>query len=209
MASNPQLCLSMEEWRQKMAGWIEASSPQALLDAAICFDFRSIHGDGSLAERLLGWVHELTPRHPLFLRHMAENALQAQPALGRLGGFATGDAPGAEGTIDLKLQGARVFVDAARIFALAHAVPQTSTAQRLRAAHAAMGMSEGEASAAIDAFFVIQAIRLRIQAAAQPPACGPNRVDPAQLGRLETTLLKESLRIGRELQERLALDYGL
>jgi len=34
-------------------------------------------------------------------------------------------------------------------------------------------------------------------------------VDPARLGRLETTLLKESLRISRELQDRLALDYGL
>jgi CBS domain-containing protein len=209
MASNPELCLSMEEWRQKMADWIEASSPKALLDAAICFDFRPIHGDGSLAERLRDWVHELTPRYPRFLRQMAENALQAQPALGRLGGFATGDGPGAEGTIDLKLQGARIFIDAARIFALAHAVPQTNTAQRLRGARVAMRMSEGESSAAIEAFFAIQSIRLRIQASAQPSASGSNRVDPARLGRLERTLLKEALRIARDLQERLALDYRL
>jgi CBS domain-containing protein len=89
-------------------------------------------------------------------------------------------------------------------------VPQTNTAERLRAAHAALGMGDAEANAAVDAFFVIQAIRLRIQAQAQgTDGALQNRVDPAGLGRLESTLLKESLRVARELQERLALDYGL
>jgi len=37
-------------------------------------------------------VHALTIRHPVFLRLMAANALQAQPALGRLGGFAVDSA---------------------------------------------------------------------------------------------------------------------
>jgi CBS domain-containing protein len=210
MASNPELCLSLEEWRAKMAGWIEASVPKALLEAVICFDFRAIHGDASLAERLRAWVHELTRRHPVFLRHMAANAMRAQPALGMLGGFATEDLPGAEGTLDLKAYGARIFIDAARIFALAHAVPQTNTAERLRAVQSATGMSEAETRSAVEAFFAIQAIRLRVQAAAQgADAALQNRVSPSRLGRLESTLLKESLRIARELQDRLALDYRL
>jgi CBS domain-containing protein len=204
MASNPELCLSAAEWRAKMARWIESSVPKALLDAAICFDFRAIHGDVSLADALRGTVHELARRHPVFLRNMAENALQARPALGAVGGFA-GDA---EGMIDLKLQGARIFTDAARILAMAQAVPQTNTAERLRAAQAGMGMPREEADAAADAFFVVQSIRLRLQASG-PEAALQNRVDPARLGRLESTLLKESLRVARELQERLALDYGL
>jgi CBS domain-containing protein len=197
MASNPELCLSADEWRAKMARWIESSVPKALLEAAICFDFRAIHGDGSLADALRGNVHELARRHPVFLRNMAENALQARPA-----------SVNVAGTIDLKLQGARIFTDAARIFALAHAVPQTNTAERLRAVHAAMGMPREEADAAVDAFFVIQSARLRHQAGG-PEAALQNRVDPAGLGRLESTLLKESLRVARELQDRLALDYGL
>jgi len=205
MASNPALCLSAAEWRAKMARWIESSVPKALLEAAILFDFRAIQGDGSLADALRGNVHELARRHPVFLRNMAENALQARPALGAVGGFASANA---DGTIDLKLQGARIFTDAARIFALAHAVARTNTAERLRAAHAAMGMPREEADAAIDAFFVVQSVRLRHQAG-EPEAALQNRVDPAGLGRLESTLLKESLRVARELQDRLALDYGL
>ena len=197
MASNPELCLSADEWRAKMARWIESSVPKALLEAAICFDFRAIYGDASLANALRRTVHELARRHPVFLRHMAENALQAQPA-----------SVNVAGTIDLKLQGARIFTDAARIFALAHAVPQTNTAERLRAVHSAMGMPREEADAAVEAFYVIQSVRLRHQAG-EPAAALQNRVDPAGLGRLESTLLRESLRVARELQERLALDYGL
>jgi len=210
MASNPELCLSLDEWRAKMAGWIESSSPKALLGAVICFDFRPLYGDNSLAERLRTWVHELTRRNPAFLRRMAENALRAQPALGRLGGFATDNVPGAEGTIDLKAYGARMFIDAARIFSLAHSVPQTNTAERLRVARAATGMSEIEVRASADAFLVIQALRLRVQA--QAPAAEPglqNRVNPEHLSRFEGMLLKEALRVARELQNRLALEYQL
>ncbi|MEW6688955.1 MAG: DUF294 nucleotidyltransferase-like domain-containing protein [Pseudomonadota bacterium] len=209
MASNPELCLSQQEWRAKMAGWIEAALPKALLDAAICFDFRPIYGDDSLAERLRAEVWELVRRHPVFLRHMAQNALQTPPALGRLGGFATSDVPGGEGTIDLKMQGARVFVDAARIFALAHAIPQTSTAERLRAARAPLGMGEAEAGAAIEAFFAVQAVRLKHQARPGAGESLHNRVDPARLGRMEAVRLKEALRVARELQDRLALEYQL
>ncbi len=195
MASNPELCLSADEWRAKMTGWIESSVPKALLDAAIVFDFRPIFGDASLAEPLRATVHELARRHPVFLRHMAQNALQVQPPSGLV-------------ALDLKLQGARIIADAARIFALAHAVPRTNTAERLRTAQPAMGMPLPEAEAAVEAFFVIQAARLRIQAGA-PEAGLHNRLDPARLSRLEGTSLKESLRIARELQDRLALDYGL
>ena len=210
MASNLELCLSLEEWHANMAAWIESSPPKALLGAVICFDFRPVYGDGSLAERLRAWLLEMTRRQPAFLRRMAENALRAQPALGRLGGFAADGGPGAEGTIDLKAHGARIIIDAARIYSLAHMVAQTNTVERLRAARSAIGMSQAEADAAVEAFLAIQALRLRIQSRA--PGADPglqNRVDPARLGRLEVTQLKEALHIARELQERLALDYRL
>jgi signal-transduction protein with cAMP-binding, CBS, and nucleotidyltransferase domain len=55
-----------------------------------------------------------------------------------------------------------------------------------------------------DAFYVIQSLRLRVQKAASE-----NRVAPDSLNRLERATLKEALRLGRELQERLGLDYQL
>ncbi len=41
MASNPDLCLSMEEWKAKFLDWIREPTPQALLNANIVFDFRA------------------------------------------------------------------------------------------------------------------------------------------------------------------------
>jgi CBS domain-containing protein len=211
MASNPALCLSLEEWRAKMAGWIDVSMPKALMDAAIFFDFRALHGDATLVAALREWVSVRIERHPVFLRHMAEAALQARPGLNRLGGFALHEVPGAlPHSLDLKLQGARIFVDAARLFGLAHGLAQTGTVERLRAAAAVRALGERDVSAWVNAFNFIQDLRLRRQAL-QGPDRGDagNRVDPGGLDAFERRALKESFRQAADLQERLRLDYQL
>jgi CBS domain-containing protein len=205
MASNPELCLSLDEWKAKMGGWIATPDPKALLDAAICFDFRSLTGDATLAEALRAWLRSRARARPAFLRLMAENALQAKLALGVLGDFAT-----EEGSVNLKLHGVRPFVDAARVYALAFGLAQTGTAERLRAATADLRMAPPEMAAIIDAFFFIQKLRLRIQARpGTQPQENANRIDPGTLNDFERRSLKEAFRQGRKLQQRLALDYGL
>ncbi|HEY3074796.1 MAG TPA: DUF294 nucleotidyltransferase-like domain-containing protein [Burkholderiales bacterium] len=210
MASNPELCLALDEWKEKMGGWLDTPDPQALLDAAICFDLRPLSGDASLAQALREWLLARTRTRSAFLRLMATNALQARPALGMLADFATEDAPEAAGTINLKLHGIRPFVDAARVYALAFGLPQTGTAQRLRAAVAELRMAPAEMAAIVEAFFFIQKLRLRIQA--RPGAQShesANRIDPSTLNDFERRSLKEALRQARRLQQRLALDYDL
>jgi CBS domain-containing protein len=214
MASNPSLCLSLDEWKGKMGGWIENTDPKALLDASICFDFRAISGDSALAQELREFVFSRTTRRPAFLRLMAQNALQARPALGVLRDFATEDAPNAPNTINLKLYGARPFVDAARVYALAHGLPETNTSERLRAASAAKALGTAEAGAQIAAFEFIQSLRLRAQSGGVTVTGSAatdlaNRIDPEHMNELERRTLKEAFRIGRELQDRLALDYRL
>jgi CBS domain-containing protein len=204
MASNPQLCLSLEEWQAKMAGWLGSPDPKALLDAAICFDFRPLAGDATLAQSLRDWLLPRTRARPAFLRLMAENALQAKPALGLLGDFAAED-----GRVDLKLRGARLFVDAARVYALALGLAQTGTAQRLRAAAGELRMDAAEMAAIVEAFFFIQKLRLRIQARPEAQAHAANRTDPRTLNDFERRGLKEAFRQARRLQQRLALDYDL
>ena len=210
MASNPALCLSVDEWKGKMGGWLANPEPKALLDATICFDFRALYGDNTLATTLREWLLGRTQAHPAFLRQMAENTLQARPALGTLRAFVTEDAPNAPHSINLKLHGVRLFVDAARIYALALGLPQTNTVERLRAARAGTGMGEAETEAIVDAFFAIQRLRLRNQASQdvliEETA---NRIDPDSLHEMDRLILKESFRQARKLQQRLALDYQL
>ena len=210
MASNPALCLSVEEWREKMDGWLMHWEPEALLEASIYFDFRPLYGDVTLAAELRDWVLKNARAYPAFLRQMAENALRAQPALGTLRDFVTEDVPNAPHSIDLKLYGVRPFVDAARIYALAQGLPQTNTVERLRASRAGGRMSEADIAAIVDAFLAVQRLRLRHQASQD--ALGvetANRIDPDDLHELDRSILKESFRLARRLQRRLALDYQL
>ena len=211
MAGNPQCCLSLEEWRQQFADWIHAPAGQQLLNAVIFFDFRPLHGAQRLANTLRTSLLDMTASRPAFLHELACYALEVGPPLGLFSEFDTEDAPGAPGTIDLKKSGARLFVDAARVLALAASIPHTNTAERLRQAGARLGMGADEIAAATAAFFFIQTLRLRGQLAGdqQQARASPNRLDPARLNEVDRRILKESFRQARKLQSRLALDYQL
>jgi CBS domain-containing protein len=211
MAKNPRWCLNAAEWRATFEDWIRAGNPQALLNAAIFFDFRPLAGEIELAQTLRQWLTETIQGQPLFLRHMAANALQVRPPLGVLRDFVADD-DRYPGTIDLKKVGSRPFVDAARIFALQNGITATNTAERIRRVAPRLRMSEDEAGAIVDGFHFVQLLRLRNQETADANdvnARPPNRIDPETLNELDRRILKEALRQARKLQSRLEMDFRL
>lgn len=209
MAGNPAWCLSLNEWRRKFDGWIQVAEPEALLFSAIFFDFRPLYGAEDLSETLRRWLLDACSAHPVFLRHMAGNALRCQPPLGLIRAFVFDKSDAFPHTIDLKMFGAWPFVDSARIFALMHGIPHTSTAQRLRLAMAHMHFPADEAAAMVDGFYFIQLLRLRHQHNLKGGTDGANRIDPDELNELERHILKESFKQARKLQSRLRLDFQL
>jgi CBS domain-containing protein len=208
MASNPECCLSFDEWQQRFSAWMYDAQPQALLNAAIFFDFRVLYGEEELAEHLRDWLLSRTGASQLFMRYMVQNALQCQPPLGLIRDFVF-DSKEHPRTIDLKMYGSRPFVDAARIFALAQGLPHTSTAQRLRAAAKKIAFAKDDISAVIDGFYFIQQLRLRRQQKLGEQDAGANRVNPDDLNELDRQILKEAFKQARKLQARLSLDYRL
>jgi CBS domain-containing protein len=210
MARNPNWCLSLEEWRGVFSGWIRNPQPEALLNTSVFFDFRALAGEARLAGDLRATVLREAGGNAAFRRAMVETALQAQPPLGLLRDFTTDDSKAFPGTLDLKGNGARLFVDAARMLALAHGIAATSTAARLRAAAAAGALPQAEAGAMVDAFHYIQTLRLRRQYLEKDIAPGSeNRIDPQLLHGIDRRVLKEAFRQAGVLQDRLKLDYAL
>ena len=210
MASNPELCLTVDEWREKFGSWIREPHPEALLNATIFFDFRVLYGDEKLAHNLRHWLLALTGGNPAFLKAMAANALDVAPPLGKIRDFVTDDDPKHPGSIDLKKFGARLFVDAARVLALRTGVEATSTVQRLRQGGSRIGMPAEELSAMADGFHFIQLLRLRHQHLdTDHGAPGDNRVKPDNLNELDRRILKEAFRQARKIQLRLKLDYQI
>jgi len=209
MASNPELCLSMDEWKAKFLGWIREPTPQALLNANIMFDFRGLVGETALAISLRQWLFGFTEANPLFLRMMVQNALSVEPPVGIIRTFAVDDAPPeVKGTLDLKTRGTRLFVDCARVFALARGIHDTGTAARLRLAGAALHVEPRHVEATVEAFHFLQFLRLRQQDVA-PDGAAANRIDPYALNEVSQRMLREAFRQAKQLQDRLRMSYRL
>ncbi len=209
MASNPDLCLTLDEWEEKFRSWIQTPEPQALLNATIFFDFRPLYGNFNLGERMRTFLQWQARNSPLFLRMLATNAVDIQPPLGRIRDFITDADPEHPGTIDLKKFGARIFIDAARIFALANGITATNTVQRIKLIAPLMNVLS-EAPAAADAFNFIQLLRLRHQHSEQVQGReADNLLRPDDLNEVERLILKESFRQARKMQQRLKQDFQL
>ena len=203
MASNPEWCLSLEEWKEKFSDWIDNGSPEDLLNAAVFFDFRSLFGNSSLSELLRNWLKNKISNSPRFLHQMAANALRNQPPLGLVRDFVVNQ----KQTLDIKLNGITPIVDAARILGLAAGSTATSTVQRLRDI-AKLRKDPKEIEGWIEAFHFLQSMRLLHQyECSNNNISMNNHIDPRQLNDLNRRILKEAFRQSRKMQSLLALEY--
>jgi CBS domain-containing protein len=209
MAGNAACCLTTAEWQQRFERWIDHGAPEDLLNASIYFDLRPLAGNAALAEPLQQVLRAAPPAVPRFMKQMADNALRRPVPLNWRGALDTQTRDGQE-LLDLKLQGTAIFVDAARLFALARGLPQQNTRARFEAAAPLMAAPARESEAWVAAFEFLQMQRLQVQL--DRPAHGdkvnPNEVDVRALNDIDRRVLKESMRVARGLQQRLALDYG-
>jgi CBS domain-containing protein len=208
MAGNDQWCLSVEEWRQHFGNWILTPEPEALLNATIFFDLRPQFGDDRLALELRLQLQRLAPQAAGFLHMMASNAVAIVPPLGRVRDFV--DEQGHRGRVDLKKNGSRLFVDAARVLALSAGVAAVGTVARLSEIGPDRGPNADDLAASVQAFQHLQRIRLLDQhrkiTAGQPP---DNLVAPDSLNLLDRRVLVESLKQAGRLQRALRQTFRL
>jgi CBS domain-containing protein len=213
MASNPECCRTQAEWMARFAHWIDHGAPEDLLNASIYFDFRPLAGDAALVQPMRELVAREAARNARFMKQMADNALRNGPALTWTGAIDTQSQQG-QSVIDLKLHGTALYVDVARLYALAHGVAATGTRARFEAAARAMGAQPQESEAWIGGFEYLQLLRLQVQLdrasreAVDASDGNPNLVDVAALNDIDRRVLKESLRVARRLQQRIEMDYA-
>jgi len=198
MASSPQWCLSLDEWRATFSDRIQRGDGQTLLNASIVFDFRPLVGEACLCDVLRQWRNGYVVQYRMFLRRMVINALGNRPPLGVVRDFVTS----AEGnTLDLKLNGTTPFVDASRVMALYAASAVTGTVPRLRAIGKHWNLEPAEVEGWAESFLYIQMLRLRSQCEKlQRGEEMDNRIDPDGLNDLDRRILKEAFRQARKLQ---------
>ena len=186
------------------AKWIRLPEPEALLDAAIFFDFRTVVGSAfpsSLWKRL-----SRRRKQQRFLAHMLNGAVAFRPPLGFFNRLRTEN-----GKIDIKMAGIAPIVALARVAALATGSRERSTLERLSIAGQADGVLDPESVRSLKEIFpFFLRLRLRTQLAQRKNHDTiDNRIDPALLSPFERRHLKDALVIIKRIQEDLRAAWRL
>jgi CBS domain-containing protein len=202
MATNPARRVTCRAWQHQFSSWIQEPEEDALLDAAICFDFRQLHGDLD-AEGALRPVIRQAAGNRRFLGRLARAALRRRPPLGFLRQL-RGDR---HGRVDLKAHGTAPIVDLARLLALEAGSAELATVARLRAASERRTVGRTAADLAA-AFEYLQEVRLRHQAGRLQAGAAPDDlIALADLGALERRWLKDAFHLLYTCQESVRIGF--
>ncbi|HEX9113688.1 MAG TPA: DUF294 nucleotidyltransferase-like domain-containing protein [Nitrospirota bacterium] len=209
MASNPQWRKPLAVWKGYFSKWINSPTPEAILQSLIFFDFRPVHGNVLLAEKLRAYLGLEIRDKDLFLAHMAGNVVKNRPPLGFFGNFICEKKGANQGKFDVKINGLSPIIDAARLSALEKKVYHSSTLERLAELKDLNSTVSKYAGELERAFEFLLSLRLRHQYRLIEEGMEPdNFIDPNGLGALDRTMLKEAFKLILSVQEATIKKYG-
>lgn len=204
MATNPLWRKTLSQWKTQVDRWIGKGAGMVLRLADIFFDFTAVHGNGAMTRELRQHV-TATAHRPFFLREMFELDSDHEVALGPFNRLLVDREEGPDrGKLNLKLTGTLPLVGAARIWALAHRIPETSTMARIDALRDMNALSEDERDYLAGAFSHITNLVLR-QQIRDFSAGGKvgSHVALADMTRRERDMLVDGFKAIRQFRQRL------
>ncbi len=191
---------TLADWTRRFEEWVNVPSPEALLRAAIFFDFRRVAGALDLAP--LDEVLAEAAKTAIFVRFLARAALEFKPPPLLVLTLR------ARSTVDLKLHGIAPLVFLARCFGLELGGERRNTVARLEAAAKAGRIPEDVFAAAAEAYRFLLGLRLRLQLDRLAKGAPPSSAVPlAELTPIERSRVKDALRAVKGLQESGALHF--
>lgn len=208
MASNPMWRQPLKVWKEYFSNWINTPTPEAILFSLIFFDFRPVHGNFTLAERLRAYLFHALKNQNTFLMHMAGELLRHRPPFSLFGRFVVEKNGDHKGRIDIKKNGISFIVDLARLSALEKGVYHTSTIERFKELKNTRSIVAEYGEELEQAFEFLMGLRLlrqfeNIQAGIEPD----NFIDPGRLSGLDRKMLEESFRLITKMQESAKKQY--
>jgi CBS domain-containing protein len=198
------------EWKRQFSRWIREPTKEAVMRGSIFFDMRAIHGEPALAMDLGKHVLAEISSQPLFLDLLAHNSLDRRPPLGFFRQLVVESSGEHESTLDLKHRGLVPIVDLARVYGLEAGCWDSNTLVRLRQAAAAGVLSETGCTELMDAYELIGAVRLRLQAEQlKHGRSATNHLDPNDLTSAERGHLRDAFSVVSTIQSSLSASRQL
>lgn len=118
MASNPEWCKSLSEWKTQFNGWITKPDEKGILLSSIFFDYSHIYGNNTLVERLTESIYNTLGDSNRFYNILAKDAMKSPPPLGFFRQFIVERNGEQKDLFNIKSRALMPLVDAARVFAL-------------------------------------------------------------------------------------------
>lgn len=209
MASNPQWCQPLAVWKKYFLHWVSVPSPESVLRSLIFFDFRSLHGDCTLAEELREYLLKVVKGQNVFLAQMASAITKSTPPLGFFKTFIVEKGGEHKDALNLKLRGIGPLVDIVRFCALESGIPDVSTLERIEALRERHSVIREMGDELAQAFEFITLLRLHHQVELIESGREPdNFVNPSKLSNLEKKSLKEAFQVISRIQDVIREQYG-
>lgn len=207
MAMNPQWRMTVEQWKQTFHTWISAPEPDALLNAQIFFDFRTIYGNAELGQQVHAYAVDAGQGARRLHAHLASLAARREPPLTFFRGLVVERTGDYANTLDIKKGGTAGIVQMARLYALSSGSDAVDTRERLHQA-AGKAVSTKGAQDLLDAFNYLRLLTLQHQAKQLREQEKPDyHIDPKDMGRMDREHLRDAFRIIKSMQNALATKY--
>ncbi|PKA99972.1 CBS domain-containing protein [Flavobacteriaceae bacterium MAR_2009_75] len=131
MASNPEWCLSLTEWKERTLHWITNPGKDEVLLSSIFFDYNHTYGNQDLVQQLTAHILSTTQKYPIFFVHLASGALQNPSPSGFFRSFLVEEDGAHKDFFDLKRRALMPLVEGARVLVLSNQVKSiNNTAER-------------------------------------------------------------------------------
>ena len=207
MASNPQWCMSIGDWKERITRWMAHPGKEEVLLSSIFFDYNFMYGDKSLTEQLSEHIFEEVVKYPVFSLHLAAGALQNPSPTGFFRQFLVEQDGKYKDFFDLKRRALMPLTDAARVLTLSYKIKQiNNTAARFEKL-AELDPHNGELYLSC-AYAVKALLKFRTKQGLAHQDAG-RYIALDGLTKEEKIKLKSSFKTIKELQELLALRFNV
>jgi CBS domain-containing protein len=207
MAKNPKWTQPLETWKSYFSKWINNSTPQDILDAAIFFDFRFVYGNESLVSELRRHVNEVSDSKSVFFFHMAQSILTFKPPLNIFGNIVGKETSGEETRIDIKMVLLPV-ITFIRLYSIQEGLIHTKSLERISELFRIKKIDTSSYEEIVLAIDLLTRMRIKAQVETISDNGEPgNMIHPGKLSRSELASLKAILSQISDLQTKVNFDF--
>jgi len=195
MASNPDWCHSISEWKELTTEWVSRPTHENTVSFGVFQDLRVLHGELSFEKELRDHIIECARINSIFFPGMARNIVRFKPPLGMFGRFLLEKSSDGRDKLDLKKGGLFTLTRGIGLIALEAGIMGGSTWDKLSHLHSMNIISDHDLETLNESFTFLIRLRLIKQLDASLKGVEPdNLVDPMVMPDTEREQLRTAFK---------------